>query len=106
AVSPKSRELMRREDGNPYEQGDRFVQRDLGQTLTRLATAGADDFYSGQIGASIAKELSRSRSLVTAADLTAYSVDVDQPLRGSYRGMELATQPYSNGSKIIEILQI
>jgi gamma-glutamyltranspeptidase / glutathione hydrolase len=105
-ISPGSRELMLRENGTPYGQGDRFVQSDLARTLKRLATAGADDFYSGQIGTELAAELTRHGALVTAADLRDYMVDLDEPLRGSYRGMDLAAQPYSNGSKIIEILQI
>jgi gamma-glutamyltranspeptidase / glutathione hydrolase len=105
-VSSGSKELMQRPDGRPYEQGERFVQQDLARTLKRLAAAGGDDFYSGEIGRAIADAFERNESLVTADDLRAYVVDVDDPIRGSYRGMELAAQPYSNGSKIIEILQI
>jgi gamma-glutamyltranspeptidase / glutathione hydrolase len=105
-ISDGSRALMLTPDGGPYEQGERFVQRDLATTLRRLAEAGGDDFYTGKIGAAIAASLERRGSLVNAADLRNYAVDVDEPLRGSYRGMVLTAQPYSNGSKIIEILQI
>jgi gamma-glutamyltranspeptidase/glutathione hydrolase len=105
-ISSGSRALMLGAGGGPYEQGQRFVQPELSRTLSRLAAAGGDDFYTGQTGAAIGAELERHGSLVSSADLRSYSVDVDEPLRGSYRGMVLAAQPYSNGSKIIEILQI
>jgi gamma-glutamyltranspeptidase/glutathione hydrolase len=105
-LSAGSRALMLRDDGTPFVQGDRFVQTDLGHTLERIAAAGGDDFYTGELGDAIANDLVRGESLVTPADLRGYTVDEDSSLRGSYRGMAIAAQPYSNGSKMIEILQI
>jgi gamma-glutamyltranspeptidase/glutathione hydrolase len=105
-VSAGSRALMLRDDRSPFVQGDRFVQEDLGHTIERIAEAGGDDFYIGELGEAIANELVKGESLVTAADVRGYTVDEDTPLRGSYRGMAIAAQPFSNGSKMIEMLQI
>src|SRR5207247_813716 len=56
-VSPGSRALMLNDQGQAYDIGDWFVQPDLASTLQRLADAGADDFYDGEIGAQIAADL-------------------------------------------------
>ena len=42
-----------RKDGTPYEPGDLFVQRDLADTLERIARHGADGFYQGKTAALI-----------------------------------------------------
>jgi len=52
--------------------GSLFRQPKLAATLERLAAAGLDDFYRGEIGAATAAELSRLGSPVTAADLAAH----------------------------------
>jgi gamma-glutamyltranspeptidase / glutathione hydrolase len=105
-VSPASRRLMLKDDGNPYELGDRFVQADLANTLSRLADAGGDDFYTGAIADEIAQDLGNHQSLVTAEDLRTYPVNEDAPLPGTYRGHRLSAQPFSNGCLLIEVLQI
>jgi gamma-glutamyltranspeptidase / glutathione hydrolase len=43
---------------------------------------------------------------VSAEDLAAYRVVEDEPLRGEFQGLSLAAQPRSNGSHLIELLQI
>jgi gamma-glutamyltranspeptidase/glutathione hydrolase len=105
-ITPDSAALMLNTNATHFDQGDWFVQPDLGTTLNRLAHAGGDDFYSGEIGGQLAADLETHASLVTGDDLRSFAVAIDEPLRGTYRGFDLAAQPYSNGSKIIELLQI
>lgn len=105
-VSEASRRLMLTDGDRPYEFGDRFLQPELANTLTRLAEAGGDDFYIGSIADVIASDLGNHHSLVTAEDLRAYPVDEDEPIHGSYRGLRLSAQPFSNGCLLIEVLQI
>lgn len=105
-VTDGARPLMLRHDGRPYEQGDRFVQPDLARTLQQIADAGGDDFYEGDLAAQMAVDLAAHGSLVTAGDLREFSIWADEPIRGVFRGFELAAQPYSNGAQIIEVLQI
>ncbi len=67
-------------DGQPPKQGHILRQPALAETLQTLAQRGLDDFYRGQIGASLGAELLRVGSPVRAADLAAWQADVVQPL--------------------------
>ncbi len=67
-------------DGQPPAQGHILRQPALAETLQTLAQRGLDDFYRGQIGASLGAELLRVGSPVRAADLAAWQADRVQPL--------------------------
>jgi gamma-glutamyltranspeptidase/glutathione hydrolase len=60
--------------------GDRFVQADLAATFERLAAAGLDDFYRGDIAASIAADLAAIDSPVAAGDLAEHAAQIVEPL--------------------------
>lgn len=106
AITEDARRLMLRPDGTPFGHGDRFVQPDLARTLRGIAEGGGDAFYDGPTGMAIADDLAANGSLVTADDLAEYEVFEDAPLLGSYRGLEVVAQAFSNGNQIIEVLQI
>ncbi len=65
--------------GRPIPAGQLLRQSDYGATLERIAEAGADDFYSGSLGAKIAADLSAHGALVTTADMAGYTVRVERP---------------------------
>ena len=60
--------------------GDRFVQATLGATLERLAAAGLDDYYRGELAAAIAADLAAVDSPVGREDLAAHAAKVVRPL--------------------------
>jgi gamma-glutamyltranspeptidase/glutathione hydrolase len=60
--------------------GARFVQPKLAATLERLATAGLDDFYRGELARSFASELAAAGSPVALADLAAHRAQWRPPL--------------------------
>jgi gamma-glutamyltranspeptidase/glutathione hydrolase len=93
-------------DGSVYEEGDRFEQPALAQTLQRLADVGGEDFYTGEIARIMAKDLAERGGLVSADDLRDFPVELDVPLRGQYRGLEVTSTPFSSGAHIIQMLQI
>jgi len=66
--------------GRPPAPGALFAQPRLADTLERLARAGLDDFYRGEIGAANAAALARLGSPVTAADLRAHRAVQAAPL--------------------------
>jgi gamma-glutamyltranspeptidase/glutathione hydrolase len=66
--------------GKPHAAGTLQRFPTLAATLDRLATAGLDDFYRGEIGAALAGELARLGSPVRAEDLRAHRAQVVQPL--------------------------
>lgn len=93
-------------DGTAYEEGDLFLQPELAATIQRLADAGGDDFYTGEIAGVVGDDLSRHGALVTEEDLRGFAVDEDPPLRGGYRGLEITSTPLNGGAHIIEMLHI
>ena len=102
-----SRSYFLRADGSPYEVGDLFVQRDLGQTLRQIAEGGADAFYRGSIADRIAEDMAAHGGFVTREDLADYQARDATVVRGSYRGYELVgTYLPAAGANTIEMLQI
>ncbi len=94
-------------NGAPPAVGSRFRQVDLGATLERLAGAGLDDFYRGEIGAALAAALARVGSPVTAADLRAHRAIETAPLRVTLRcGTVYNLPPPTQGLASLIILGI
>src|SRR2546430_7389676 len=76
-------------DGRLYEIGEVMVQADLAQTLERLADGGPDVFYRGEIADSIAADFAANGGFITKGDLESYTVNVTEPIRGTYRGLQV-----------------
>jgi gamma-glutamyltranspeptidase / glutathione hydrolase len=57
--------------------------------LQRLAAAGAQDFYQGEIARMLVHDLQAGGSRISLADFAAYQARWKAPLVGSYRGLEL-----------------
>jgi gamma-glutamyltranspeptidase/glutathione hydrolase len=93
--------------GEPLRAGERLVQRDLAQTLTRLSRDW-NDFYRGRTARLIVDEMNANGGLLRAADLRGYRPRTRAALRGSYRGVEVlaAPPPSSGGQVLIEALNI
>lgn len=60
--------------------GSRFVQPRLADTLERIARYGTADFYRGELAQSLAEDLARVGSPVTARDLAAHRAQLVDPL--------------------------
>ncbi len=85
--------------------GDRLDTADLTETLARLASAGPDDFYDGEIAEQMADDLASHGSTIAAEDLRAYRPRLRAPLRSTYRGRELVTAPPpAGGLALIQML--
>jgi len=107
AATPDARRIYLKEDGTPYAAGDWFVQADYARTLARLAEAGGDDFYHGEIARQIVADFDDHHGLFTAADVRDYAVEEQAPLHAIYRGYRLTTTPPSSpGCQLIEMLKI
>lgn len=103
---PDSRRLFQN-GGQGWHQGDVFKQPKLARTLERIAAA-PDDFYKGRMAREIADFMRQGGGLITAEDLARYEVKDRQPVRGTYRGVEIisAPPPSSGGAALIESLNI
>ncbi len=94
-------------DGHPYDEGQTFRNPDYAATLRRLAAAGSEDFYTGDLAHQMVADLNANGSFVTAEDLASYRVRDEPPTIGSYRGYTVATsQAPHGGPTLVEILNI
>ncbi len=72
---------------------ERFVQRDLARTLTRLVEGGIDEFYRGDLGRRLVRAAREAGSPLSPEDLAAHRADWVEPLRVPYGGGEAASLP-------------
>jgi gamma-glutamyltranspeptidase / glutathione hydrolase len=93
---------------SPLGEGDRLVQKDLASSLELIARTGPRGFYEGPIAQRIVTAARAAGSLMTMTDLKNYRARIRRPLRGSYRGYEIAAMPppSSGGVHLIEMLNI
>ena len=106
ATTPACAKIFTRDRRVPHI-GERLVQPDLARTLRRLATEGPDDFYTGEIGRTMASDLERNGSAVTTHDLAQYRAQIRDPLRGTYRGLAITTDPPpAIGALLVELLNV
>ncbi len=73
--------------------GARLSNPALARTFRRLAEAGLDDFYRGEIAASIAADLDRAGAPISAADLREHRSQLAAPLRLDLPGVRLFNLP-------------
>ncbi|HKZ05358.1 MAG TPA: gamma-glutamyltransferase [Methylomirabilota bacterium] len=87
--------------------GDVLRQPDLARTLRLIAKEGPDAFYRGAIAEAIHAEVQGRGGFLTREDLAAYEARLLSPLRGDYRGLELAFMPGATGGiTALEILNL
>ncbi|HEY9447069.1 MAG TPA: gamma-glutamyltransferase, partial [Burkholderiales bacterium] len=94
-------------DGKAPAAGAEFRQRRLAATLRRIAEAGTNDFYRGDVARSIARDLARAGSPITLRDLEAHRAVLRDPLVLSHRaGALYNTPPPTQGLVSLLILGI
>jgi len=94
-------------DGTLKRPGDRVANPDLARTLERIAAAGPDIFYTGEIAQEIAADMAANGGLITQRDLAEYRVREKAPVWGSYRGLRIAgNPPAAGGVSLIELMHI
>jgi gamma-glutamyltranspeptidase/glutathione hydrolase len=97
-----------RKDGQPWKEGDRFIQKDLAKTLKRITREGRDGFYSGKTADLIVAEMKNGNGLITHEDLQNYKSIYRKPVTGSYHGHDIISMgpPSSGGALLIHMLNM
>jgi gamma-glutamyltranspeptidase/glutathione hydrolase len=107
SFTPSARRLYCRPDGTPKRVGDTVVNTDLAEVLQQIARHGADVFYTGEIADCIDADMRQHGGLLSKQDLAAYKTKRNVPLRGTYRGFQVASnQPPGGGLMLLEMLNI
>ncbi len=91
-----------------WDEGDIIVQKDLAETLKRIASNGRDGFYKGKTADLIVNEMKANNGLISHDDLKKYNSVYRKPIVGSYRGYTIISMgpPSSGGPLIIQMLNM
>ena len=99
---------FKKADGSRWREGDLLVQRDLADTLDRIADQGPDEFYSGATARKVVAHMEKLGGLISLEDLTGYQAKARPPIRGTYKGYEVFGMgpPASGGILVVQMLNI
>ena len=103
-----SKKIFYKKDGSAYQPGELFVQKDLANTLKRIAKEGAQEFYTGKTADLIVAEMQRHGGYITKKDLANYAPTIRKPIHGTYRGYDIFSMPppSSGGIHVVQILNM
>lgn len=102
--NPNGTALMSEDE---WQEGDLLVQRDLAETLFRIANEGRAGFYEGVTADYIVAEMNRGNGVITHEDLEAYEAKWRNPIESDYRGYRVVSMspPSSGGIALIGMLK-
>ncbi|MCP5157362.1 MAG: gamma-glutamyltransferase family protein [Ectothiorhodospiraceae bacterium] len=104
---PAAARIYLKPDGALPGVGEVLRNPDMGRTYRRIASAGVDDFYHGEIARAIDADMRAHGGHITLDDLATCETEHTVPLRGRYRGFDVHTnQPPGGGLMVLEMLQI
>jgi gamma-glutamyltranspeptidase / glutathione hydrolase len=94
--------------GTPIKAGDLVVMTEYAAALRLIAAKGPGALYGGDLGAAVADYMARAGGIITLDDLARYETIERRPIRGRYRGFEIAgaPPPTAGGLHLIEMLNI
>ncbi len=94
--------------GQPFQVGQKLVQKDLAKTLRAISQNGTDGFYKGWVSQAIVASSQAGKGIITQADLDQYKTRELAPVECDYRGYRVvsAPPPSSGGVIICEMLNI
>jgi len=87
--------------------GEKLVNKGLAIVLERIAAAGHAGFYGGETACSLASFSRRGGGFFDEEDFAAQRPAWGEPLRGTYRGVEICeTPPPTQGFTVLEMLNL
>ncbi len=100
-LTPESRAVWA-PDGHVLTEGETMRQPQLADTLDRLAEAGADDLYTGELADAVVAFSDEAGAALTARDLASYRVIRRRPVEVLFRGYRVRTNaPPSSGGLLL-----
>ena len=105
---PEEEYIKKMRELNQWNEGDVIVQKDLAETLKRIALNGRDGFYEGKTADLIVNEMKLNNGLISHDDLKEYNSVYREPVVGNYRGHTIISMgpPSSGGPLIIQMLNM
>lgn len=85
----------------PWKAGEWLIQKELAETLRRIAGQGRDGFYTGATAKLIVAEMAKKGGLISYEDLSAYKSEWRTPLEFDWKDMHVITMPPPSSGGII-----
>lgn len=106
--SASGRRVYFHDDGRVRTVGEMLINKEMAQTLERIARSGGSDiFYHGELAEEIAADFKANGGLIDQQDLARYELSRVKPVWGDYRGRRIASSPPpGSGFPLIELLHI
>jgi gamma-glutamyltranspeptidase/glutathione hydrolase len=103
---PASAKIFLHPDGVALGRGERLVQSDLAASLEAIAIQGPRAFYEGPLADKIVAAVRQNGGIIARDDLKNYRAIERPPVRGTYRGYDIASMPppSSGGVHLVEML--
>ena len=101
-----AKEIFTRPNG--FSEGDILIQKNLANTLRKIAQNGKEEFYSGDTAKKIANFFQANGGFLSYEDLNQYKIRILEPVCGSYRLYKVCSMapPSSGGIALVQILNI
>jgi gamma-glutamyltranspeptidase/glutathione hydrolase len=102
------KEYLITSDGKEFAKGQLLVQRDLAETLTRIAQSKNAGFYKGKTADLIVDEMRKQNGLISHKDLRSYRAVWRKPLVSSYQNYRIIGMPppSSGGIALAQLLKM
>ncbi len=84
-----------------WQAGDWLIQKELAQTLARIAGYGRDGFYAGGTAMLIVNEMTKRGGLISYEDLSTYKSVWRTPLEFDYKDLHIIAMPPPSSGGII-----
>jgi gamma-glutamyltranspeptidase/glutathione hydrolase len=93
--------------GFPKMEGELLRQSDLAHVLELISAHGPAGFYRGETAERLVAGITAGGGVMTLDDLAGFEPVVSQPVRGTYRGLEIVSAPAPHsGVVLLEILNM
>ncbi|HET8592458.1 MAG TPA: gamma-glutamyltransferase [Solirubrobacterales bacterium] len=99
-MTPEVREIYAPE-GRILREGELFRFPELAEALERLAAEGSRPFYEGDVGQAVADFVRDRGGTLSRSDMAGYRAIEREPVRASFRGCEILTNPPPSSGGIL-----
>jgi len=105
---PASEKYFTPAQADSFQAGDKFIQKDLAETLKRISNFGRAGFYSGLIADKIVETMKKKDGIISYLDLNNYESIWRDPVSVEFKGYKLSMMPppSSGGIVIAQILNM
>ncbi|GIN72785.1 gamma-glutamyltranspeptidase [Bacillus sp. J14TS2] len=95
-------------DGTPLKKGKMVKNKELAHSLRIIQEKGIGAFYNGEIGEAIIQLIHDKKGCMTKEDLRNYRAEIQNPIIGDYKGLQVATPGPPNGAgvSLLQLLKI